>query len=174
MPPAGIGHRRAPGCAGRTPLAPGLQEDQQGVTQSSVVLVVGGQAPQRAQHPGQVRGERVLHLVLGTDPLQASARTVNEANRQHPAMTSHLPGRKPGYVVKARMAARGTCLRFKGETVTSVSGACSAPALRALYSGRYARAMSTAEKSRTRARSTSSAEITSRKVEQRDYLGSHG
>ena len=30
-------------------------------------------------------------------------------------MTYHLAGRKPGSAVKARTAARGTCLRFKGR-----------------------------------------------------------
>ena len=81
------------------------------------------------------QGERVLELVLGTDPLQASARTGNEANHQDSVMTRHMPGGKPGSVVKTRMAATGTCVRFKGETVTSVSGASSTPALAASYPG---------------------------------------
>jgi len=53
-------------------------------------------------------------------------------------MTSHLAGGKPGSVVKARTAARGTGLPVKGEIVTPVSGARGAPALPASYPGRYA------------------------------------
>ena len=98
---------------------------------------VGAAVPELARKRAS-RGERVLHLVLGTDPLQASARTVNEANHRHTVMTSHLAGGKPGSVVKARTAARGTCLRVKGEIVTPVSGASGAPALPASYPGRYA------------------------------------
>ena len=84
-----------------------------------------------------------LPLVLGadslrTDPLQTSARTVNEAYHRHSVMTSHLAGGKPGSVMKARTAARGTGLRVKGEIVTPVSGVSGAPALPALYPGRYA------------------------------------
>ena len=52
------------------------------------------------------QGERVLQLVLGTDPLQASARTVNEVNHQDSVMTRHMPSGKPGSVVKTRMALR--------------------------------------------------------------------
>jgi len=98
---------------------------------------VGAAVPELARKRAS-RGERVLHLVLGTDPLQASACTVNEANYRHPVMTSHLAGGEPGSVVKARTAARGTCLRAQGEIVTPVSGAGGAPDLPASYPGRYA------------------------------------
>jgi len=57
-------------------------------------------------------------LVLAADPLQASARAADEANHQDPVMTRHMPWGKPGSVVKTcTAAARGTCARFKGETV---------------------------------------------------------
>ena len=98
---------------------------------------VGAAVPELARKRAS-RGERVLHPVLGTDPLQASARTVNEANHRHTVMTSHLAGGKPGPVMKARTAGKGTGLRVKGETVTPVSGATGAPALPALYPGRHA------------------------------------
>src|SRR5580693_9635501 len=54
---------------------------------------VGAAVPELARKRAS-RGERVLHLVLGTDPLQASARTVNEANHRHTVMTSHLASGK--------------------------------------------------------------------------------
>jgi len=38
--------------SGRLVAAPVLQEDQQGVAQPGVVLIVSGQATQRAEHPG--------------------------------------------------------------------------------------------------------------------------
>ena len=84
------------------------------------------------------QGEQVLQLVLGTGPLQASARIGDEANHQDLVMTRHMPGGKSRSVVKTRMAATGTCVRFKGETVTSVSGASSTPALAASYPGWHA------------------------------------
>jgi hypothetical protein len=40
--------------------------------------------------------------------------------------------------MKVRTAGKGTGLRIKGEIVTPVSGATGAPALPALYPGRYA------------------------------------
>ena len=80
----------------------------------------------------------MLHLVLLPIHSKASVSTVNEMNHRHEVMTSHLAGGKPGSVVKARTAARGTCLPVKGEIVTPVSGASGAPALPASYPGRYA------------------------------------
>jgi len=41
--------------------APGPQEDQQGLTQAGVVLVIGSQAPQRAEHPGPQQVGRPEH-----------------------------------------------------------------------------------------------------------------
>ena len=46
-------------------------------------------------------------LVLGTDPLQAGARAVDEANHQDPVMTRHMPRGKPRSVVKTCTAGRG-------------------------------------------------------------------
>jgi hypothetical protein len=39
------------------------------------------------------------------------------AYHRHPVMTSHLPARKPGSIVKAGTAPRGTSLRFSGNHI---------------------------------------------------------
>jgi hypothetical protein len=50
-------------------------------------------------------------------------------------MTSHLPGGKPGTCREGSDGRRGTGLRFKGETVISVSSASSGPGPPCLVSG---------------------------------------
>ena len=50
-------------------------------------------------------------------------------------MTSHPPGGKPGTHREGSHGRQGTGLRFKGETVTSVSSASSGPGPPCLVSG---------------------------------------
>jgi hypothetical protein len=65
---------------GRLVTAPALQEDQQGLTQANVVLVVVGQARQRAEHPwAQQRGQRRAALRPPARVFQGRGRSLHGA-----------------------------------------------------------------------------------------------